>query len=475
MRYRHAVGWLEALEPRRLLTAIPAPAHVVVVVEENHGYQEVIGNSAAPYLNSLAGQGALFSESFAVSHPSQPNYLALFSGSTQGVSDDNGPLSFKGPDLASLLQSAGRTFAGFSEGLPATGSTILQYSAYARKHNPWSDFSDVPSSENLPFSSFPQDYNLLPTVSFIVPNLNDDMHDGTVAQGDYWLQTHLSGYATWARTHNSLLIVTWDEDDSSQNNRIPTIFVGQPVKPGMYGETINHYSVLRTIEDMYHLPYVGASTGASSIQDVWQSSPALQLHAVPVGATEGQRFTSVVAAFTDADNNTLASRYSATITWGDGSTATAGTISWNSWTHQWQIAGIHRYRYAWSYHLSITLTDSDGSSAAVASTASMADAPLRGGGLSLILQSSALASVPQTLAVLTDANPFAESSTFSVSINWGDGTTGVGKVQWDWNRWAFDVLGKHQYAVKKSYTVAITIGDLVGGARATAQSTVTVT
>jgi hypothetical protein len=270
MRKTRRAGCMEHLESRRYLAGVPTPDHVVVVIEENQSYNEIIGNSSAPYINSLASQGAVFTNSFAITHPSQPNYLALFSGSTQGNTDDNPVGPFPGPDLASSLAAVGRTFGGYSEDLPSTGSLVITSGNYARKHNPWSDFSDVPASENMPFTSFPTNYASLPTVSIVVPNIINDMHDGTIAQGDSWLQTNIGAYATWAKTHNSLLIVTWDEDDSSQNNQIPTIFYGQQVKPGAYSEHINHYNVLRTIEDMYGLAHINNTATATPITDTWQ-------------------------------------------------------------------------------------------------------------------------------------------------------------------------------------------------------------
>jgi acid phosphatase len=118
-------------------TGVPRPDHVVMVIEENHAYDEIMGNTAAPYINSLARQGALFTASFGVSHPSQPNYLALFSGSTQGITDDGCPDSFTGSNLASELIAAGLTFGGYSEDMPSVGYTGCEYLAYARKHNPW--------------------------------------------------------------------------------------------------------------------------------------------------------------------------------------------------------------------------------------------------------------------------------------------------------------------------------------------------
>ncbi len=246
------------------------PSHVIVVMEENHSYSEIIGSPDAPYINSLANAGASFTNSYAISHPSEPNYLDLFSGMNQGVTDDSCPHTFSTQNLESELITAKRTFVSYSEGLPSTGSEVCTAGEYARKHNPWTNFSNDPAALNQPFTSFPTNYATLPTVSWIIPDLLDDMHDGTVQEGDSWLQTNLSAYAQWAQTHNSLLIVTWDEDDDNHNNQIATIFVGQVVKPGHYSEMINHYNVLRTLEDMYGLPHLANTKTVKPITDVWK-------------------------------------------------------------------------------------------------------------------------------------------------------------------------------------------------------------
>lgn len=250
---------------------VPTPDHVIVVMEENHSYSDIIGNADAPYINALAQAGALFTNSFAISHPSQPNYLDLFSGSNQGVTDDSCPHTFKkvANEESELLAKA-LTFRGYSEGLPNRGSEVCTQGEYARKHVPWTNFTNDPGKYSLPFTSFPVDYGKLPAVSWVIPDLLDDMHDGTVTEGDTWLNDNLSGYATWAQSHNSLLIVTWDEDDGSQNNQVATIFVGQMVKPGRYGEKIDHYTVLRTIEAMYGLKALGNAAGVKPITYVWQ-------------------------------------------------------------------------------------------------------------------------------------------------------------------------------------------------------------
>jgi phospholipase C len=249
--------------------ATPAYAHIVVVIEENHSYSEVIGSSSAPYINSLANSGGKMTQSFAVTHPSEPNYLALFSGSTQGVTNDSCPHTFSGENLGHQILNAGKTFKGYSESMPSDGYTGCTSGNYARKHNPWVNFSNVPSASNLRFADFPTTFSSLPAVSFVVPNLCNDMHDCSVSTGDTWLKSHLGAYATWAKANNSLLVVTFDEDDSSASNRIPTVFYGAHVATGSYSEHITHYTVLRTLETLSGLGCTGNSCSASAITDIW--------------------------------------------------------------------------------------------------------------------------------------------------------------------------------------------------------------
>ncbi|MFK4085201.1 alkaline phosphatase family protein [Kribbella sp. NPDC020789] len=256
--------------PAPLVSAVPRPDHVVVVLFENKAYNQIIGSSQAPYFNSLASQGAKFTQSFARTHPSQPNYIALFSGTRQGVSDDTCPQSFPSEvNLGSQLIAAGLTFKGYSEGLPSTGYTGCSSGKYRRKHNPWVNFGNVPAASNVAYSTFPTDYTKLPTVSFVIPDMCSDMHDCSIGTGDTWLKNNLDAYAQWAKTHNSLLIVTFDEDNQSSVNQITTLFVGQQVKRGSYSEQINHYSVLRTIEDAYGLTPINNAATATPITDVW--------------------------------------------------------------------------------------------------------------------------------------------------------------------------------------------------------------
>jgi acid phosphatase len=245
----------------------------MVVIFENEDAEKIVGGPDAPYLTSLAGSGATLTDAHGVAHPSQPNYLALFSGSTHGVTDDSCPQNFSGPDLASELAKAGRTFVGYSEDLPSEGYTGCRTGRYARKHNPWADFPDLPASVNQPYSALPADFSQLPTVSFVVPNLCNDMHDCGVAAGDAWAKQNLSAFVAWARGHNSLLVVTFDEDNGSRANHIATILVGPMVTAGTYDQRIDHYSVLRTLEDMYGLPPLGQAAGAAPLTGVWSGAP----------------------------------------------------------------------------------------------------------------------------------------------------------------------------------------------------------
>jgi acid phosphatase len=315
---------------------VPDFNKIVVVIEENHDFGELIGNSPnAPYTKFLAQNGALFTQSYGVEHPSQPNYLDLFSGSDQGIYNDNNLTTPTNPfttdHLGAELFHNGKTFAGYSEGLPSVGSQV--YNApfgpnnnpkdYARKHNPWADWqatgatdaSNSPTSNLLPasvnqpltpFTNADGNYQSLPDVSIVVPDQEDDDHNVSgpgsaptdadlIQDGDTWLKDNLQDYATWAKTHNSLLIVTWDEDDYAGTNQIPTIFYGADVKTGQYSESqdtsevslvngdgqpsgapnfhdvqgINHFNILRTIEDAEGVGYAGASANAAPITDAF--------------------------------------------------------------------------------------------------------------------------------------------------------------------------------------------------------------
>lgn len=247
-------------------SGVPRPDHIVVVVEENRGYEDIIGSPEAPFLNELARKGANLTQFFAITYPSQPNYLALFSGSTQGV-DNDCPNDFSSRNLASQLLQADLTFTGYAESLPSVGFKGCTSGPYVRRHAPWVNFTNLPDSVNRPWTDFPEDFSDLPEVSFVIPNLDNDMHDGGIERGDAWLRKNLGDYADWAMANNSLLVVTWDEDEGGEDedNHIPTVVVGEQVEPGDNDQPNNLYGLLRTILDAYGLDPLGHSAEAEPL------------------------------------------------------------------------------------------------------------------------------------------------------------------------------------------------------------------
>ena len=252
---------------------VPRPDHVVVVVLENKNRTSILGSSKAPYLNALAARGANMAQSYGVTHPSQPNYVAMFAGDQHGVTTNACRNLGDKPNLGSQLQAAGLSFTGYSESLPSVGWRGCESGLYERKHSPWVNFSNLPASVNQPFTAFPEDYTQLPTVSFVTPNMCNDMHDCSVATGDAWMKRNLDGYARWAMTNNSLLVVTFDENAGGTVNQIATILVGQHVRPGLYAERMNHYNLLRTLQDAYGLAPLGHAAQAAPLKTIWTTSP----------------------------------------------------------------------------------------------------------------------------------------------------------------------------------------------------------
>ena len=362
--------------------ALPKPDKVVVVMMENKDFNQIVGSSYAPFINdSLIKGGLLYTNSHAIEHPSQPNYLDFFSGSNQGVNSNNGTLGnaynfpakaafyaglvtacqanpsctsgqlaaltaaaniyaayakaygtlavgdafpktgnffipadapFTTPNLASELAGQGKTFVEYSDGLAAiAGATDAGGNAvisvinnpsdpfsvgYAHRHDPVADWMSANPTGNQLAASAEQDFgnfgaggldfSTLPDVSLVVPDTIHDMHDGAinaaVANGDGWLAANLANYLAWAKTHNSLLILTTDENDFvDPSNRILTVINGYSslFSAGTTNQYINHFSVLRTLEDIYGAGHAGASAEA---QDLWSAGGVL---GVPEPAT----------------------------------------------------------------------------------------------------------------------------------------------------------------------------------------------
>jgi hypothetical protein len=248
-------------------------------MEENKGYAATLGAcSADPYWCSLAAKYATFTSSHGVSHPSLPNYLAFDSGSTQGQTTDCttcGP--FAAADLGGKLTAAGIPWKAYMESMPSACYTGSGSGAYAKKHNPFLYFSDVLNNgcaaHDVPYPGASGLISQLdgagaPDYVFITPNLLDDMHDGSVAQGDAWLATNLAPVlaSSWFRNFTSTVIVTMDEGDSGGTNQIPTVVISSHAQgKGAITTSINHYSVLRAVEGVYGLGYLGSAGSAANI------------------------------------------------------------------------------------------------------------------------------------------------------------------------------------------------------------------
>ncbi len=249
----------------------PHGSHVTILLMENKDYDLVVGRRQAPYLNkTLIPQGVLLRNSHAIGHPSEPNYLALFSGSTQGITGDPCPVNFSVTNVASELMAAGKTFAGYSESMPRDGYTGCYYGLYARKHCPWVDFTNVPASDNLVYNGFP---STVATLVWITPNLCHDTHDCAVRVGDKWLAKNLPPIIAWDKSHDGLLILTWDEADPDKNgtNQIATVLVGPMVKAGaVTTQDITHYGVLHTIETILKVPCIANDCKAPVIKGIWK-------------------------------------------------------------------------------------------------------------------------------------------------------------------------------------------------------------
>ena len=254
--------------------AAPPPhvQHVVWVWMENHSWGQVIGSPDAPYLTSLAHQCGTDDDDAAVGSPSLPNYLGATSGSTQGVTDDADPVahSFAADNVFRQVRAAGGTERSFVESMPAACS-LVSAGAYAAKHNP-AVYYDGPgdraacAADDLPFAGFAAVLadGTLPTFTSITPNICDDMHDCSVSTGDQWLATWLPRiFASPSyRSGTTDVFVVWDEPTP-----VADVVVAPSVRPGTVSSLpVDHYSLLRTTEELLGLPLLGQAATAASLR-----------------------------------------------------------------------------------------------------------------------------------------------------------------------------------------------------------------
>ena len=254
---------------------VPASSHVFVVVEENHSYSSVIGSSSMPYLNSLVSKYGLATQYYANTHPSIGNYFMMTSGQII-TNNDSFCSTLTQDNIVRHLMTAGKTWKSYAESLPSVGYTGCSGYPYARKHNPLSYFSDVANSSSeklnlVPFTQFASDMKngTLPNYSFIVPNLLNDAHDGTLSQADTWLKNNIGPLlASSLFQKDGILVIVFDEsvdtDTAEGGGHVAAVVIGPKVKPG-YKSTTNyqHQSTLRTLMKALGISTFPGSAGSA--------------------------------------------------------------------------------------------------------------------------------------------------------------------------------------------------------------------
>jgi phosphatidylinositol-3-phosphatase len=226
---------------------------VIWIVMENRSYSEIVGSPDAPYINKLAHQCGLAANYSAVSHPSLPNYIAMTSGSTQGISDDGGP-SQHPLAVPSIFSQLGTQWRALAESMPS--SCYLDDSAsYAVRHNPavyYTNIRSVCSRRAVRLSGRP---NLSARFTFVTPNVCHDMHDCSTQAGDSWLASFVPKILRTRqyRKGATVVFVTWDE--GSGDNHVATLVLSRYTRPGTVSrKPFSHYSLLRTTEALLGIP-----------------------------------------------------------------------------------------------------------------------------------------------------------------------------------------------------------------------------
>ena len=243
-----STGTAQASTTVTVSQGVPVSGHVFLVVEENHSYSSVMGNSSMPYFNSLAQAYGLATQYFANTHPSIGNYFELTTG--QIITNDDGYTGTVSADnVVRHLLSAGKTWKSYAENLPSVGYIGGDVYPYAKHHNPFTYFTDVINSQNqldnlVPFTQFAVDLknDELPQYAYIVPNMLDDAHDGTLAQADSWLKMNIAPLiASSPFQSNGILVIVFDEsfDSDTQHGggQVAMLVISPAAKKGYKSTT----------------------------------------------------------------------------------------------------------------------------------------------------------------------------------------------------------------------------------------------
>jgi phosphatidylinositol-3-phosphatase len=273
-------GYAAAAELSEEPSQLPRLEHVILIVFENHDPAQVLANPAATAFRALSARYATLSNYDAVAHPSLPNYLALVSGSTHGFNTDCTYCLVAGQSLADTLAARSLTWKAYVERLPRDPAANHHPAVKARI--PFLYFQDVRSSPRrlkriVPLDAFSRDLRIgrLPSFALIVPSLCHDMHNCSVSTGDRWLGSFMRPLLASRELKKSVVFITFDEArrpaDQGGGGQVPTLVVGPLVRPGsVSADALNHYSLLRTIEDSWRLPPLGLSARAEPITGIWR-------------------------------------------------------------------------------------------------------------------------------------------------------------------------------------------------------------
>jgi hypothetical protein len=256
---------------------VPSFDHVAVIVFENKEVNAVLGSTDAPTFNAMAKRYARLTSYYGVTHPSLPNYLALVSGTTQGLTATCTNCVFSARSLADTLEAAGKSWKLYAEGLPSRGFTGATYGRYAKKHAPFlyfRDVIDVPERLDhvVPYTELRTDLATgdLPDFSLIVPDLCNSMHDCSVRTGDAWLRRMLPSLLALP---DSVVFVVFDEGTTNLRGggHVAALALGTTVRRGARFTAVKtHYGLLRTIEEAWGLPFLGRSAQGKPITGIWK-------------------------------------------------------------------------------------------------------------------------------------------------------------------------------------------------------------
>jgi PKD repeat protein len=423
---------------------VPVYDHIVTIMMENTSYSSIIGNSAAPYINSLAGTGAVAGNYFATDHPSLPNYAELTSGqSFPNASSDCDPSSScqsTALNISDRITASGRTWKEYAESM---GSACNKTSSgqYAAKHNPFIYYTDISAASCqanvVDYSHLSGDLSstaTTPNYAFVTPNLCNDMHDCSVSTGDTWLSQNVPTIlASPAFTQqHSLLVIVWDEDDFSGANQVAWIGVGYGLKTNYVSSVqYDHYSFLKTIETSWGLSTMTANDAAAvPMTDLFGSGSA------PLSSSSSASRTAVTApgavSFTGTASGGTAP-YGYAWTFGDGSSSTSQNPS-------------HTYATAGTDSVNLTVTDAAAHTASASALSITVSPPLS------VSDSASASSGSAPLAVNFTSTPSGGLPPY-ITYAWTFGDGGSAAVQ----------NPSHTYTTAGIYSANLTVTDANGG------------